>query len=299
MLDLKQLTLSDKNVFDSYFRKYMPQISELTFTNLFAWRKHYKLKYAIINDYLCIFCADDNNKPYIFPPIGDLESDKLKDAFDVIQQYAKDNNHEVIIKKVYEHNVKQILDILGPNYVAQYDRDNSDYVYLASDLSTLKGNKYHKKRNHVNKFVLTYKYEYVPVNCDNKHLCYDVLDKWLSNKKTNLGSYNDEVDAIKQIVENWDKLDCVGAIINVDDKPQAFTFGERLNKDTAVIHIEKINSEIDGLGEFINKEFCRQNFKDIIYINREQDLGIEGLRKAKKSYLPQKFINKYNIVDKR
>ena len=296
MLSLKQETLSDKDIFDGSFCKYMPQISELTFTNLFAWRNHYKLKYAIIEDYLCIFCMDDSDKPYIFPPIGDLKSSKLKDVLDTIQEYFRNNNHEFRIKKVYEHNLGQILDVLGQNYVAQYDRDNSDYVYLSSDLSTLKGNKYHKKRNHVNKFLLTYKYEYIPVNQENKAICYNILDKWISNKKENLESYNDELDAIREIVENWDKLDCIGAIINVEGKPEAFTFGEKLDKDTAVVHIEKINSDIDGLGEFINKEFCRQNFQEMTYINREQDLGIEGLRKAKKSYLPIKIINKYNII---
>ena len=297
MLNLKWLELEDKGLIDGYLKKYKPQISELTFTNLFAWRRHYKLKYAEIEGYLCLMSFENEEKPYMFPLIGDLENGKLQNALKTVVAYFNENKYEFLIKKVEEDDVTVFLNALGLGYVAQYDRDNSDYVYMAENLITLKGNKYHKKRNHVNKFLSTYEYEYIAINSENKSICYDILNKWLYKKEGDIGRYKDEIIAIEDMLDYYEKLDWIGAIIKVNGEPQAFTFGEKQNDETAVIHIEKINQKIDGLGEFINQKFCEENFKDMVYINREQDLGIYGLRKAKKSYFPYKLINKYNILE--
>ena len=215
---------------------------------MFAWRRHYKLKYVEVYGYLCLISFEDEEKPYMFPLIGDLESDKFKDALKVLVNYFKDNNYELRIKKVYEDDLNRFLEVLGLGYVAQYDRDNSDYVYLAENLITLKGNKYHRKRNHVNKFKSLYSYEYIAIDSENKDICYDILNKWIYKKEGNPDRYKDEVIAIEDMLDNFEKLDWIGGIIKVDGVPEAFTFGEKKNSDTAVIHIEKVNQEIDGLG---------------------------------------------------
>lgn len=294
-LDLTDLTIDAKDIFDRYIGMSNNQVSEITFTNLFAWRDSYKLKYAVYGDYLFLISFSDIEKPYAFLPIGDVTGDSFANAIKVLKNYFDSNGYELIIKKVYEDYVPYVLDVLGHEYIANYDRDNSDYVYLASNLSMLRGKKYHRKKNHVNKFIATYKYEYEKIDSVNKRLCYNVLNKWMMNKELVSDDYKREALAIKEIIENFEKLDCIGAIINVEGEAEGFTFGEMMRKDTAVIHIEKVNTKLQGLGEFINWKFCKENFSDIAYINREQDLGIEGLRKAKKSYLPERLVNKYII----
>ena len=298
-LDLIDITIDAKDIFDKYIGMNYNQVSEITFTNLFIWRHQYKLKYAVCNDYLYLISFKDSEKPYAFLPMGNMESKSFLEAIKVLQQYFDVNGYELIIKKIYEDYVDIVLGVLGEDYIADYDRDNSDYLYLTSNLATLKGKKYHRKKNHVNKFMSTYNYSYEKIDSVNKRACYNILNKWLLNKKVQSDAYKEEVLAIKEIVENFENLDCFGAIINVDATPQGFTFGEKMNRDTLVIHLEKVNREIDGLGEFINWQFCKENFNDSIYINREQDLGIEGLRTAKKSYLPERLVNKYNIHHKR
>lgn len=294
-LELMDVTIEAKDVFDRYISVSNNKVSEITFTNLFAWRDSYKLKYALYGDYLLLISFRDIDNPYAFLPIGDITGDRFADALMCLKNYFTSNGYNLIIKKVYEDYVPHVLNILGHGYVSEYDRDNSDYLYLASNLSTLRGKKYHRKKNHVNKFMSTYRYEYEKIDNVNKMMCYNILNKWMMNKEVVSDDYKREALAIKNIVENFEKLDCIGAIVNVEGEAEGFTFGEIMNNDTAVIHIEKVNTKIQGLGEFINWKFCKENFSNIKYINREQDLGIDGLRKAKKSYLPERLINKYII----
>lgn len=296
MFLLKDLDIKDKALFDKYFLMYKPTISEFNFTNLFCWRRYYKLKYTIIRDYICLFSFANESEPYVFLPIGDLDNiNELRNVLYEIKEYFSDNNYRFVIKNVCENYLENVMGILGENFEYDSDRNDSDYVYLRSNLANLKGKKYHRKKNHVNKFMSNYDYKYIPIDENNKLVCMDILQKWLKSKNDAIDKYQYEIDAIKELIENFEILDCIGAIIEVDGKPQAFTFGERLNDDTAVIHIEKVNKEIDGLGEFINYKFCKENFDDLIYVNREEDMGIEGLRKAKKSYLPDKLMKKYTI----
>jgi len=297
-LDLKDVTIDDKDIFDRYINTHNNQISEITFTNLFAWRDSYKLRYTVYRDYLLLISFRDENSPYAFLPVGDISRADFADAVKMIKSYFDSKGYDFVMKKVYEEYVPHVLNILGQEYVADYDRDNSDYVYLASNLSTLKGKRYHRKKNHVNKFMSTYRYAYEKIDSVNKRECYNVLNRWINNKKNINDDHKKEALAIKEMIENFEVLDCIGAIIRVEGIAEGFTLGEIMNKDTAVIHIEKVNTEIDGLGEFINWQFCKENFSDLLYINREQDLGIEGLRKAKKSYLPERLVNKYVVHKK-
>lgn len=294
-LSLKDVTIDAKDIFDRYIGMSDNKVSEITFTNLFAWRNSYKLKYAIYDDYLLLVSFTDNKNPYAFLPIGDVTRDGFLDALMELKNYFVSNGYNLVMKRVHEDYVPRVLNALGNEYVADYDRDNSDYVYKASDLSTLKGKKYHRKKNHVNKFMSTYEYGYRKIDSSNKRECYNVLNKWMTNKELVNDDYKKEALAIREMIENFERLDYIGAIIDVNGEAEGFTFGEMMREDTAVIHIEKVNTNIQGLGEFINWQFCKENYSNIEYINREQDLGVDGLRKAKKSYLPEKLINKYIV----
>lgn len=173
--------------------------------------------------------------------------------------------------------------------------------YEGESLRTLAGRKNQKKRNHLNSFIKEYgdRVEYRKLNEKDFKDCKNVMSKWLEDKGED-SEFDSEVRAIKRIFDNYDKLKDKIKIagIYIDSKLEAFSIGEMLNKDMAVIHIEKANSDIRGLYPYINKEFLVNEFSDVKFVNREEDLGIEGLRKAKLSYHPIKFAEKYTVIER-
>ena len=178
-----------------------------------------------------------------------------------------------------------------------HDRDHtSDYLYNSSDLIGLRGKKYDGKRNHINKFNRMHTYEYVPLECSLLDECIRIMEEWCAEKNCNCqdGDYCERL-ANMELLKNFKVLGCKGALIKADGKFEAFTVGEMLTGDTAVIHIEKAKSSIDGLYTLINQQFASREWSGTTYINREQDLGKEGMRKAKLSYHPVRLIDKYTV----
>lgn len=168
------------------------------------------------------------------------------------------------------------------------DRDYADYLYLRTDLATLAGKKFQAKRNHLNKFRRTYtNYEYVPLTSNRIQECLDLEAEWckVNNCDQHEGTGN-ERRALIYALHNFDALGLTGGILHVDGKIVAFTFGMPINQDTFGVHVEKADTTIDGAYTMINYEFANHIPEQYTYINREEDLGIEGLRKAKLSYQP-------------
>ena len=184
----------------------------------------------------------------------------------------------------------------GNLYARQFtaDRDYADYVYLRSDLATLSGKKFQAKRNHINKFKKTYNYEYTPITADRIRECLDLEAEWckVNNCDQHEGTGN-ERRALIYALHNFDALGLTGGILHVEGKIAAFTFGMPINQDTFGVHVEKADTRIDGAYAMINYEFANHIPEQYIYINREEDLGIEGLRKAKLSYQPAIILEKY------
>jgi hypothetical protein len=176
------------------------------------------------------------------------------------------------------------------------DRDNSDYVYLTRDLIQLEGRRYNAKRNHINKFNRLYKGQYVVIKRDLLDKTLMLQQKWCNIRtcQENPGLYEEDL-AIRNALKNMDALDFRAGAIIIDGEIQAFSLGSKLNRDTAVIHVEKANPEFEGLYQIINQKFALFELANYKYINREQDLGDPGLRKAKLSYLPHHLLNKYVV----
>ena len=180
-----------------------------------------------------------------------------------------------------------------------------EYIYDAESLRTLSGRKNKKKRNHVNTFLNLYKnrYEYKLLEKENFEECLELIDRWEQNKENIESSGHKELDeeilSIKEVFENYEKLkDNVKiAGVYIDNKLEAFTIGEKIIENIALIHIEKANQNINGLYQYINQQFFLNEFPNVKYVNREEDLGIDGLREAKLSYHPCKFIEKYSIKE--
>lgn len=295
-MDFAEIALQNKHEFDSFIHKNGPRISEMTFTNLFAWRHFYKFRYAIVADLLCVISAPCKGEPFAMMPVGDINAENFEKAYSFIREYFIQNGWKPVFKKVTEEDLEFFKNRVASEESIQYDRDNSDYIYNTTDLLSLRGKKYDGKRNHINKFKKQHTYEYVPLECSLLDECVRIMEQWCKEKNCSCqdGAYC-ERNANMELLHNYKTLGCKGGLIKVDGVFEAFTVGEMLTADTAVIHIEKAKSTIDGLYTMINQQFVEHEWSNTTYINREQDLGKEGMRKAKLSYHPVKLIDKYTV----
>lgn len=298
MIDFKEIAIGDKALFNRYLRSHNPQVSEMTFTNFYMWRHYYRFRYAEISGLLCIIAAPEGKDPFCFVPFGGVDRESFIEAVARLKEYFADRKWVLRFERMDDAQVNYFKECMGAEEISIIlDTDNSDYVYSAENLITLKGKKYDGKRNHINKFKKLYEYEYVPLNDLYIGECRRIMDEWCSERDCEEHGINYcEKLANMELLNNLDILNCKGGLIKVNGRYEAFTVGEMLNSDTAVIHIEKANGNINGLYTFINQQFCEHEWSNADYINREQDLGIEGLRKAKLSYHPVRVINKYKLV---
>lgn len=297
MFSFKDIEITDKATFEKYF-KYKPYWgSECSFSNLFAWRKCYHIRW-MEQDNLLFIKVNRNEIDFFLPPFacegGDVLAG-LKMQLEYIQEHP-----ECEIHGIYKDTMESIPQEFWDNFEIVSDRDNYDYVYDREQLSTLSGRKFHGKKNHLNAFKKLHPdYQYVPFSHEIMPQCVDFLRRWFIGKEGTDYSIRCEMSAINQILSNFEILEMRAACIMINGQVEAFTYGELLNKDLAVIHIEKANPEIRGLYTAINQEFCRNAWSDVTYLNREEDMGIEGLRKAKESYNPVMMVEKYSAILKR
>lgn len=203
------------------------------------------------------------------------------------------------------------FEFLEKNFVAELEKypaaqfeissnpDKSDYVYAAQDLINLSGRKFHGKKNHLNQFYKEYPTaEYAAITPEIIPQCLERLDTWYEAQIANFPSLTANLDAerqaIREIFSDFEYFGLKGGAILIGEKVVAFTFGEQLNSDTAVIHVEKADAEIRGAYAAINQQFLAQEWAAMKFVNREEDLGIEGLRRAKESYRPIKMVDKFS-----
>ena len=288
----KDLTLEDKSLFDQLFTQFPPQISEFTFTNLFIWRQCYQIKISRLQHFLCLL-SDRGEDSFFFPPIG--EGDVIK-CCQALLQYLELKTTLRKIARVPAAVVSQI-NWKSEGMKAELDRSQCDYVYLTQDLIELKGRKYHRKRNHIKQFQEKYSYQYIPLTPEWISQCLQLETEWcdLRHCEASPGLLNESV-AIKEAFTHFDELGVKGGAILINGKVEAFTLGDPLNPETVVIHIEKANPAYEGLYPTINKAFLEYQWSGYTFVNREQDLGEEGLRKAKESYFPHHLVNKYVVT---
>lgn len=288
----RELSLDDKPLLDSAFQKFPPTNSEFTFTNLFIWRHAYQIKITRLQQFICLF-AEKQEQPFFFPPIGEGE---MIQCCRILLQSMREKGLSARLARVPEEILYR-FDWESKGFEIKLDRDQSDYVYLVEDLVQLRGRKYHRKRNHIKKFKETYPYQYRPLVPELIAECLELQAAWCDLKHCEVDpSLTNEFIAIKEAFTHFDVLGVKGGAILIQGKVEAFTLGEPLNRDTIVIHIEKANPNFDGLYPTLNQAFLEHHWTDYQFVNREQDLGEEGLRKAKESYFPHHMVNKYILT---
>lgn len=294
MITFKPIALEDKSLFDKFLKPYRFLTCEYTFTNLFIWRKGCSIEYALIDDALVLKKTGFDKSTYFMPPVGYTES-SLISIIDKLSEYKSEYNMNYLFKDAESPFVQDINIAFPGRYIIEEDRSNFDYIYETDKLINLSGIKYHGQKNHYNYFKNNYKYDIVPITKDVVSDCIVAAREWCyKNDCRDFMLY--ELYAIEEILNYRLELDFDHMAVYVDGKLSAFTIGEKVNSNMCIIHIEKADDSIRGLYNFINKTFLETQFSDVPYVNREQDLGIEGLRRAKLAYHPVKLEPKYSIV---
>jgi hypothetical protein len=287
----KDLALYDKDLITSYTLHSKYRNCDLSFSNLCSWRFLYHTKFAIINEFLVFkFWLNDNKLAYM-QPIGE---GNLKELCDILEADAYMEGKSFLMLGICPDMKNQLENILPDKLLFTSQRNYSDYIYLHEDLVALKGKKYQPKRNHINKFKKEYNYEYAPITSNIIPDCLLLEIEWQKTNEQRQGKdASDENQAVLYALRHFEELGLTGGILYANGKVAAFTYGLPINQDTFGIHVEKADINIDGAYSMINHEFACRIPEQYIYLNREEDLGIEGLRKAKLSYYPEIVLDKY------
>jgi uncharacterized protein len=292
MLEFKPLSLEDNTFLEKYLKPYTFKTSEYSFTNLFIWRKGCDIKYTTYKGALIILKMDFHNNYHFMQPIG-YNKENLKEIIDILIKYKEENHLLYLFKDLESNFIDDLKEIYPNSFEINEDIDNFDYIYESSKLITLSGKKLHGKKNHYNNFIKNNEFRTAPINCENICECIIAAREWVY-KNDSKGYLIHELEAIEELLKNRCNLHFDGMAVYVDSKLSAFTIGEKINDTMAIIHIEKADSDINGLYA-INKTFIETYYSEVPFINREQDLGIEGLRHAKRTYHPFKLEPKYYI----
>lgn len=256
-------------------------ICDFSFANLFIWQEVYGARFAIHKEHLLIRARSAGGGAIYAFPLG--RGDK-KSVITDLKRRAESEGTPLKMGSVTEP-MKQMLNEWFPNEITYSNpSDLCDYIYLSDDLIALKGKKYSSKRNHINKFVARYHgmFEYKPITNDILPHCVRLNELWRAERGDNYGDYN----AVLRALDNWELLGLEGGALFIDGQISAFTAGQPNNAQTYDIIIEKARADIEGAYAYINNAFARSNCAGFTYINREEDMGVAELKKAKMSYYP-------------
>lgn len=296
MLNFRQLELKDKALFEAYAICYGYHNIETSFANKYIWGDAMKTKIAADKHTMYIL-LNYAGQDFLLPPfLKDCEYN-FERPLGECEEYMTDTFGTFLIKGVTNEQKAQIEKDCPGRYEFLPDRVNYEYVYLAEDLSSLQGKKLHAKRNHINKLLQDHSYEYRKYTDSDYEACIALQQQWIHGKDDSPEGY-EELGVIKRALERLGELNLKCGLLFVDGTLQGFSIGEEFG-DMAIIHIEKANPDMPGAFPLINREFVRNEWSGVKYINREEDMGIEGLRKAKLSYNPAFLLEKYDCVRSR
>lgn len=282
-----------------YFKLRKPVTCENVITDSYIWKNYYNTKYYI-NEYGLVWIYRIKNQVFSSVPL--CTDENVVASFYEMKEYFNSVLGVKLKLCLVDEHTKNILNLPKDKFLVEEERDYFDYLYNAKELMALSGKKYHKKKNHVNGFLKEYENRYRVKIADKSDVesIEEFLIKW-HNKRNIIDEYNRddyELKGIFYVLEHCDMLKYKMMLVYVDDVIESFTLGTYLSEEkTAYIHVEKANPDIRGLYAFINREFLKNCFSEAEYVNREDDMGLEGLRKAKLSYNPIELIKKYTITE--
>lgn len=294
MIAFKPIELEDKEAVQRYTLFSQRRNCDLSFANLYGWRFLYRTEWAELDGFLLVRFYIDGELAYMMP-VGEGNASS---AVEALMEDARAEGADFRMLGVCVDMCEKLEAAFPGRFVFTSERDYSDYVYLRSDLAGLRGKKYQPKRNHINRFKASYAdYEYKPLTPELISECLRLEAQWC---KANNCAENEALVAERQFMTralgHMSDLDISGGVLYVDGRIVAFTFGAPINQETFDVCVEKADVDIDGAYPMINCEFANRIPESFIYVNREEDLGLEGLRKAKLSYQPATILEKYIVT---
>ena len=292
MIEFQRLCPVDRARFDSYFKDQPEKGCEYSLVNLMAWGRQ---RVHFGSEFLTIFSQFDRVSVYPFP-VGHGD---VKPVLDAIIHDARRRGIPCRITSMTKEECG-LLDALYPGqFCFHEDRDGFDYVYRIEDLAGLKGKRYQSKRNFVNRFhAARPDCRVVALTAENLHLAETLAQTWYSQRQEHDTGTNFHMEqvALRRVLRCWDALGMEGIVLEENGRSLAMAIGSRLSHNTFDIHFEKALDMTDGSYAAINQAFAaylQEKYPSLQYLNREDDMGIEGLRKAKLSYKPDHLVEKY------
>ncbi len=301
MKGFKPISLEDQVILEPILQKYQSESSEYTFAYIYMWRHDYGFSYAIHNNYLVIISESGYDIPFALCPIPIdtvYETNSFSEIVHWLKAEFKENNYQFVFARVHEPLLQWFYNITSLNIEYELSDKTSDYVYSVESMVHLTGKKLSSKRNHINQFIRNYP-DYEIVEISNEHLseCCRIMKEWCEARHCTCNSPEGcERHAFNQLADSWEYMPVNGILLKINDKFEGFTVGEKLNDTTVVIRYEKGNVDIHGIYAVLNRDYINRSWSEMKCVNREEDMGIEGLRRAKSSYIPSHMIRKFIVT---
>lgn len=294
--DWNELKAEDIGIYNKYYSIMKTRMTDLSFGCRYAWDEIYKVRWKLIEDCFVQVSFEAENS-FMLMPFGEYDSEKLERIILSVKKDFDKRGLSLRIECIEEEYLHLFESLNIPHSKAKFNVDFSDYLYNGNSLRELKGKTYSKKRNHFRQFMRAYpSFEYVTLNESVFDECIANSLEWSKAKNADAND-TEESDhlIIKRVIDNYNNLNYKGGAIKIDGRLAAFAIGSKGNNGTCFIHFEKAETEFIGIYAAINKLVLENEFPDADFVNREEDLGLENLRKAKQSYYPVSMVNKYSI----
>jgi len=299
MLTFSPVTLDLRDEYVRLIKALDSRNADYSFNNLYLWRQTYGITAAVVHGCLVIHFDFDGASRFAFPA-GDGDTAA---AVAAVLEHCREVGITPRICAMTPDMAEELARLTPEEFTLEHDRAYDDYLYTVDKLANLAGKKLHGKRNHINRFVENNpNWSFEPITAQNMDECRRMDDEWLQlNAAVRHANYDDEARALDLMFTHYDEMGLEGGLLRVDGKVVAFTVGEQLSSDTWNTHFEKAFSHIQGAYPMINREYARyiaRTHPHIVYINREDDMGLENLRRAKESYYPDLMVEKHTAVFK-
>lgn len=293
MIRFDRITVAHKTVFGKYTVGRHLRNCDMAFANIYCWQDTYRTEIAECDGFLLLrFVYGDGETGYM-QPVGDGD---IRRMVSLLAEDAAARGSALRIVGLSPERRDEIERTFPDMFAFSSPRSLRDYIYLASDLATLKGRRYQPKRNHVNRFTAQYSFRYEPLSAANMPDCMELNRKWVAARDDDSRSELAEQAAIQRAFAHFDELGLRGGVLYADGRIAAFTYGSAIDGETFCTHVEKVDTEFDGAGAMINLLFAQSLADEYRYINREEDLGLEGLRFSKLSYHPTILLEKISAL---
>lgn len=267
--------------------------ADFSFCNIYCWDHNIDSYVGRVGDRLLVKVCIKGEVIYLYPVGGG----PLRPAVEAMAADARESGVPFVMRGITREVIPEITALFPTKPALNTDADWSDYVYLARDLAELAGKRYHGKKNHVNRFSADHEWRFEPITRDNIGLVHDMAAKWFVDMEEERDEdYAGEAEAIRNALRVYFDVGFEGGIIVADGEPAAFTIGEMISPDTLNTHFEKASPHVNGGYTVINQEFAKYmltRHPGLLYINREEDMGIENLRFAKQSWHPAFMVDKF------